>query len=381
MAISLYKKTSNINIDTLQVLDFILKINTTSSIQLEVFFNLDFTQIINKYTTTIEIVNTNDPSIVYSQFTPSISDFSNTKKTINIGSNNSTYTKNLDYFLVKPALKNHYNINNIQNVSANPANGISISLQITINSISKIYGTRLFSNLTYNPQSFSKDFNYLHTYPLNITGAFFKNTDSAVIKFNNVDVLSMPILNINNTSNTPIRNINTDFVYNATSIASYSGTNSYALINKCYFIRYVNTSLYYRRVSKPDIVLENSSIIDNIYAGINKSFNLTLKNNSSVSDTVIMEFPIFKTISNLNITSIILNSNAQTSAIVKFISSPVVTNLGSGKYSILFSYAPTGLPNNTVGTYISYLTITFNHPDIGNIQINSEIITYTNSNG
>ena len=88
-----------------------------------------------------------------------------------------------------------------------------------------------------------------------------------------------------------------------------------------------------------------------------------------------IEIPIFYSLSNLNISSIVLSSSTK----VKFSSNPVITSLGNGKFLINLSYSPTGENNGVVASYPIIVTINFTSI-AGNISLNSQFV-YINSDG
>ncbi len=384
MATNSYNKTNSFNIDLLNVEDFIIKYNSVTYLSLEVIFNSDIQQIINKYSVVISLVNPNDTSIVYAQFTPSSSDFGVTKNTIPTNGGLSSYTQQLGYFTLRYINKNHFKLNNAMLTTNTPAEGSVMQLRVTINGVSKLYGTRNFNIFNNSSMSaLSTIFNYKQNYNLATKGYYYQNTDKAIVKINNVNSVVMSLNSINNfnVSSPPLRTNVIDFTYTSTAQASYSGTNSYAL-TKNYNITSNNTkSILYVRKGIVDRRLTSSpNYLTSLVVGSSKLFDTTLKNASAVTDTVYLEMPLFSGLSSsgLIITSVSVTSSPNK---VNFSSLPVITALGLGKFKIDLSYAPTGEPNATVASYTATITINLSHPVVGLITINSSGFTYTNSTG
>lgn len=378
MASNLYKNTNSINIDTFQVFDYILKYNSVSFIELEIISNIDFEQIINKsISLNFSLVNTSDNSKVYASFNPSISDFNNTKNSINIGS--STYNRFINYFLLKPAINNFFDNNNTILTTNNPLINTDVSLQITIDGNSQIYNTSRkiypYNNLN---TTYPTTFRYMQKYDLSLNGFYIQPSDLTVIKISGGDASTASMININNFVNNPVRDINYDFVYQNSGKAYFSGTNSYTLIKN--YSLYINqsTSLFLRKIGQPDLVLKSSNLFSDMEIGCTKLFNKTLKNTTSVSDTLYLEIPLFKNLNGVNISSI---NFFRLSPKVVFNSSPVITSLGNGKFKIDLSYAPTGEPLNTVASYNVDIALSFIHPNFGSLTFIGYNFIYTNSNG
>lgn len=380
MAQNIYNKVNSFNIDSLNVEDFIIKYNTVNNITLEVIFNSNIKDIINKpYTVNISLVNPNDTSIVYASFTPSASDFGVTKNTIPIGGSISSYTQQIGYFSLRYIDKNHFNINNNISVSNTPAEDSSMQLCITINGVKKLFGIKKFPifNSLSTPIP-SSTFNYLQNYNLLLKGYYLENTDSVLIKLNNVDSVNMSLNSINNTSIAPTRVSNVDFVYTGSAQSSFSGTNAYTL-TKSYNITSPLTSSLIIRKSSIDRVISNTSFLNSVVVGSNKLFGTNLKNLSAVTDTVYLDFPLLRNLaSGLSITNISVTSTPNK---VNFSTAPAATSLGSGKFKIDLSYSPTAEPNSTVATYNATITINLTHTSVGLITLVASGFVYTNTTG
>ncbi len=383
MAINIYNKSGNtIDIDNIDVLDFILKQNTVTYLGLEVIFNCDINQIINKYSFTIELVNTIDTTIVYAQFSPIISDFGTTKNTIAIGANPSTYGNTISYFNTRYINKNHFNTNNFSLTSNSPAENILMKLQVTINGVKKLFSvTKKFASFSNLTPTLSDTFLYSQTYNISANGYYFENTDIVSIKINNSDSVFMSVGTINNQANVPLRVNNKDFVYNATAIASFSGTNSYALTKNYKFKINPTINLIVKKSPTATEKILSNITFNNITVGCNKQFDLTLKNASSVSDTVYLELPLFTDLSTSGL-SLDLVKVIQTSTPANKVnaSTPVITPQGGSKWKIDMSYLPTGEPNGTSATYLANIELDFSHPS-GNFTLKATGIVYTNSTG
>lgn len=388
MATNIYNKQSTFNIDSLNVEDFIIKFNTITYLTLEVIFNCDIQQIINKYVVNISLVNPNNTSIVYAQFTPSSSDFGITKNTIPVSGTTTSYTQQLGYFTLRYINKNHLHLNNSSLIANAPSDGFPMQLMITINGINRLFGTRTFSTFDASPMPIlPNSFSYLQNYNLATKGYYYENTDKAVIKINNQTSVIMDINTINNLStsvNVPLRTNNTDFVYTSTAIASFSGSNSYAL-NKTYTISSPSTiSTLWIRKSGVDRKINDlahlTNYITSLSVGCTKLFDTTLKNASGVSDTVYLEMPLFSGLSasGLSITNISITSPSNK---VNLSTTPIFTSLGLGKFKIDLSYLPTGEPASTTATYSASVIINLTHPLVGSISITASGFTYTNSTG
>jgi hypothetical protein len=378
MAINIYNKTNTIDIDSIDVLDFILKQNTITYLGLEVIFNCDIKQIIDKYSFTIELVNPSTTSTVYAQFTPSISDLGTTKNTISIGATPTTYGSAISYFATRYINKNHFKINNFSLTSNSPLENNSMQLQITINGVKKLFGTKTFASFSNLTGSLTDIFGYLQTYNISSNGFYIENTDIVAVKINNSNSAFLTVGTINNQSNTPLRLNNKDFVYNATSIASFSGSNSYALTKNYEFKTKPSSKLIIKK-SPTDIErILKTDYLEETTVGCTKQFDLTLKNASSVSDTVYLEFPLLKELytSGLTLDSVKVKATPNK---VSFASTPVILALGGAKWKIDMSYAQTGEAVGTVATYAGEIELDFSHSS-GNFTLKASGFTYTNSN-
>ncbi|MFM2392617.1 MAG: hypothetical protein RLZZ546_594 [Bacteroidota bacterium] len=390
MAANIYNKQSGFNIDSLNVIDCIIKYNTVDYIEMEIIFNCDIEQIINKYSVNFSLVNPNNTSTVYAQFTPSGTNFGIVKNTIPVNGGLNTYTQQLSYFTFRYTNNNHFKNGNGYMITNSPTENSQFQLQITINGISKLYNTKRFNTYNNTPMLFiPTTVNYLQNYDMFIRNYYFENSDIVKIKINNQTSVSMSVNNIDNYYTavyTPTRtNTVLDFERVQKARASFSGTNSYALV-KTYNIlsALTQTTLCISKNGFDDRKL-NPPTQPNSYAtalqvGCNKLFDTTLKNASGVSDTIYLEFPLFMGLSSsgLAITNIVITSTPNK---VNFASAPIITALGLGKFRIDLSYSPTGEPAATTATYAASVAINFTHPTVGIITLSASGFTYTNSTG
>ena len=378
MAINKYNAQNTFTIDEFTVEDFIIKYNTVSYITLEVIFNSDITQIINKYPVIVSLVNISSPSVVYASFTLSTGNIHLSKTTIPVNGTLTSYTKSIAYFSTRNISKNFFNSSNSSVISNTPNMGDSMQLKVSINGISKLYGTKNFSVLnTNNTPNISTTFNYLQNYSLKLSGYYFENTDTVVIKMGDNDSSYLSVGSINNfdTSITPLRQSNIDFVYTGISTASFSGTNSYLVTDIFNIINAPVSTLWIRKNSN-DLSINNpnqNNFLKNLVVGSTHHFGIVLKNQTSVSDTIKIEIPALNQLNDLSISSITVSGSTK----VVFSNTPVITSLGNGKFIINLSYLPTNESNGTVASYISTITINFSSI-AGNISINNNF-TYINS--
>ncbi len=388
MATNIYNKESTFNIDSLSVLDLIMKFNTVTYIEMEIIFNCDMEQIINKYPVVFSLVNPNNTSIVYAQITPAGSNFNIIKNTIPVNGGLTTYNQQLSYFNLRYTDNNHFSNGNASFISNSPAETSHFQLQITIDGNSKLYNIKDFAQTKLAPMPIQPNtFTYLQTFNLSLRNYYFQNTDVVNLKINNTNSVSMPVHTINNYSNiiTSVRaNTATDFNRNPTAKCTFSGTNSYALV-KTYTITSASTlSTYW--IDKGGFVKninptgQSSTIFYFSEVGCSKLFNTTLKNVSSVTDTVYLEFPLFRGMSS---TGLVLSSVSITATPnkVSFATAPVITALGLGKFKLELSYSPTGEPASTTATYSATVSINFTHPIAGNMSVSANGFIYTNSTG
>lgn len=385
MAESIYSDNSNFSIDSINVLDYILKYNTVTFINLEIIFNCDIAQIINKYSVSFALVNPNNQSIIYADFTPAGSDFQVLKNTIPIGGGRTSYTQSLSYFSTRFVDNNHLFSDNSTLTSNLPVEGTQMQLRVTVDGVHKYFNNRTFNTCSSSPMPIQTDtFNYLGTYPLILNNYYFQNTDDLYLKIDNQRAVTLDITSINNFSNipAPLRFANTEFRTTSTATGVFSGTNSY-LLTKEYSITSASTqvTIWIEKVgigSKKINPTSQNTIHTKLQVGCDKLFDTTLKNASSVSDTVYLEFPLFRELSGLSITSIQVNSTPNK---VSFASTPTVTSLGDAKFQVDFSYNPTNEPNSTSATYAATFFISFLHTSGISFTISASGFTFTNSTG
>lgn len=389
MATNIYNKQSTFNIDSLSVLDFIVKYNTVDYVEVEIIFNCDIEQIINKYSVDFSLVNPSDVLEVYAQFTPSGTNFGIIKNTIPVNGGVSSYTQSLSYFTFRYTDNNHFKNGNGSVLANTPAEGAQFQLQVTINGVSRLFNIKRFNTYRNSTMPLQPTtFNYLQNYNLAVGNYYFQNTDIVKVKINNQNSVNMSVNTINNYATsveTPIRlNTVSDFIRTPTAKCSFAGTNSYALVKNYTILSaltqstmWINKNGFDRNINP---TLQPNSIFTALQVGCNKLFNTTLKNASGVSDTIYLEFPLFMGLSSsgLAISSISITS---TPSKVNFASLPVFTSLGLGKFRIDLSYSPTGEPAATTATYAASVAINFTHPTVGIITVSASGFTYTNSTG
>lgn len=362
MARNFYKNNIVINIDDLQILDWCLIYNSIFHSKIEITFNSDFQQILNKYSVNIDLVDINN-NIISSLSSIILSNFDDKIQKIPNNGNLNSYIEQLPYFNNKYTQKNHFHLNNIKDIYHNISEGSLCRLRITING--KIYfsDTRNFAivNTSLTPiTNYSNTFTYNQNYNLKLKGYYFDSTDALVLKLNGVDSnTSGHFSSINNFSTSGLRNqvINSDFIWTETATGNFSGSNSYG--TSAIFINqsFSNFSLFIRKRNPFYEKQLNSSYLLNLNMGLSKLFGTTfLKNVSSVTETVNIEIPALKNYQNIIITRFTIPDNPKI-----IVSSFTSTNLGNGKFQIIANYAPTGEPPNNNKTYIGTILIQFNN--------------------
>ncbi len=380
MTISKYNKINSFKIDSLDVLDWILKYNSEKYTELEVIFNCDMTQIINQYVVKIHIANSNN-TIKYATFIPNITDFNTTKNTIPVNGGLTSYTETLPYFTVLYTNKNHFNTNNSIILTNNPTENLDLSLVIEINSIEKVFtktNKKIASVGISNIPTPSSIFTYLQNYNLTLNNYYFEGSDDVLLKINNITSSTLSVGAIDNfvlTTPPTRKNKTQDFERTSTAVASSILTNTYSNISDYNIVDYVNkfkTTLFIKKLGYNEKILINNSFIQTMKVGCDNFFGIQLNKNSIINHTVNLEFPLLKELIILNLTSITFSPSIN----VAFDSTPTITSLGNAKFEVDMVYKATN-DSNPNTTYPVTLTLNFTS-SAGNFSLTTTTI-YTNS--